>query len=84
MGFLHPTTEELSDSAASKLHLGEALTPKDAARKAVVGRGSTARADLAKRTREVLQEMQRRSATTRKANNLAKKTAEKIAERVNR
>ncbi len=84
MGFLNPTTKELADSAVSKLREGEAITAPDAARKAVVGRGITAKADLARRTREVLQEMQRRSSVVRKAKKSATKIAEKIAERTNR
>lgn len=82
MGFLSPSTTELADSAASKLRDGEALTIPDAARKAVIGRGITARADLARRTREVLKEMQRRSAAAAKAKKLTAQIAEKIAERI--
>ncbi len=84
MGFLNPTTKELADSAVSKLRAGEAITAPDAARKAVIGRGITARADLARRTREVLQEMQRRSTAARKAKKAASQVADKIAERINR
>lgn len=84
MGFLSPTTTELADSAANKLCTGEALTVSAAVRKAVVGRGITARADLARRTREVLQEMKRRSDVAKKAKKSAAQTADKIAERVSR
>ena len=84
MGFLSPSTTELTDSAVNKLHNGEALTAKDAARKAVVGRGITAQADLARRTREVLQEMQRRSTAAKKAKAAAEKTAAQITAYLNR
>lgn len=84
MGFLSPSTTELADSASNKLRDGEALTAKDAARKAVIGRGITAQADLARRTREVLQEMQRRSSAARKAKQAAAKTAARITEYLNR
>lgn len=67
MGFLVPSTDELADSAMNKLRKGEATTVPVAVRKAIRGHGITAAADLKRRTKEVLREMQRRSTTTKNA-----------------
>ncbi|MEX0913189.1 MAG: hypothetical protein WDZ56_01520 [Candidatus Paceibacterota bacterium] len=84
MGFLVPSTDELTDSAISKFRTGEATTIPIAVRKAVEGRGITAKADLGRRTREVLREMQRRSAAAKRAKKAAEETAKKIAEYLNK
>lgn len=78
MGFLSPSTEELADSVMRKRESGEATTIPVAIRKAIVGRGITAAADLKRRTREVAVELQRRST----AKKLAKKQAFELARKI--